>query len=56
LPTLPPIELAPTPFPAIEGDIEATTDSGVLVTVILALAMVALAILFAIYWRTERKS
>lgn len=56
LPTLPPIEVPPTPFPEIEGDIEATTDSGVLVTVILALAMVALAILFAIYWRTERKS
>ena len=54
LPTLPPIVGEATPFPPIEGDIQATTDSGVLVTVILALAMVGLAILFAIYWRTER--
>jgi len=54
MPTLEPLPVDATPFPPIEGDIQATSDSGVLVTVILALALVALAILFAVYWRTER--
>ncbi len=56
LPTLPPLEAQPTPFPPIEGDIQATTDSGVMVTLILGLALLGLAILFGMYWFTERKS
>ena len=56
LPTLPPLDAQPTPFPPIEGDIQATTDSGVMVTLILGLALFGLAILFGIYWFMERKS
>jgi hypothetical protein len=55
LPTLPRTE-QPTPFPPIEGDIQATTDSGVLVSVILGLALIGLSVLFLIYWWTERKT
>ncbi|PJF31311.1 MAG: hypothetical protein CUN52_03000 [Phototrophicales bacterium] len=55
LPTLPRTE-QPTPFPSIEGDIQATTDSGVLVSVVLGLALIGLSVLFLIYWWTERKS